>query len=229
MIPPAIPSDEPQRLTPQAGAFRILIAEDDTLSRRMLELALRADCYEIVSTVDGGEAWEVLQKPGAPRLAILDWMMPVIDGVEVCTRARQLFTQDPPYLILLTAKDRTEDVVKGLESGADDYLIKPFEREELLARVRVGLRILRMQESLCERVQELEKALKKVHQLQGLLPICSYCKKVRNDNNYWQQVEAYVAEHSAARFSHGICPTCYETVVKPQLEEIKNPVRGRKK
>jgi DNA-binding response OmpR family regulator len=210
---------------------RVLVAEDDALSRRVVELALRAGRYEIVSAVNGGEAWEQLQKSDAPKVAILDWMMPVMDGPEVCRKVRQTPTQEPPYLILLTAKDRIEDIVTGFDSGADDYVVKPFEREELLARVRVGLRMLRLQSSLLERVQELEGALAKVNQLQGLLPICSYCKKVRNDNNYWQQVEAYVAEHSAARFSHGICPTCYETVVKPQIEEIKksSAPKSRKK
>ena len=209
--------------------MKILIAEDDKLSRSVLELALVANHYQIVSTANGEEALQELQKPDPPKLAILDWIMPVKDGIDVCRKVRRLPTQAPPYLILLTSRDRTEDVVEGLEAGADDYVVKPFEREELLARVRVGLRILHLQESLGGRVAELEKALKKVNRLQGLLPICSYCKKVRNDNDYWQQVEAYVTEHSAIRFSHGICPSCYDTVVKPQIEELKAPPAGSKK
>lgn len=200
---------------------RILIAEDDDLSRRLLEFTLTRFGCEVVAVRDGGEAWEALQRPEAPPLAILDWMMPVMDGLDLCRRVRAQAVPEPPYIIMLTAKDRTEEVVAGLRAGADDYVTKPFEREELLARVQVGLRIVALQRSLAERVQELEAALARVKVLQGLLPICSYCKKIRNDQNYWQQVDAYVAQHSGAKFSHGICPECYENVVKPQLEEAK--------
>ena len=106
-----------------------------------------------------------------------------------------------PYLIFVTAKARTQDIVTGLGAGADDYIVKPFEREELHARVQVGFRMLELQAALAERVRELEDALTRVKQLQGLLPICSYCKKVRDDQNYWQQVETYIEGHSDAQFT----------------------------
>ncbi|PYV91799.1 MAG: response regulator, partial [Acidobacteria bacterium] len=124
------------------------------------------------------------------------------------------------YIILLTAKERSQDIVAGLQAGADDYLTKPFDLEELRARMQAGLRISELQDSLAERVRELEDALSRVRILQGLLPICSYCKKIRDDSNYWQQIENYVTAHSGAQFSHSVCPQCYEEIVKPQLEEL---------
>jgi DNA-binding response OmpR family regulator len=119
----------------------------------------------------------------------------------------------------LTTKSDKEDVVVGLDAGADDYVTKPFDREELRARVQVGLRVVQLQHALADRVNELEEALSRVKQLQGLLPICSFCKRVRNDQNYWQQVESYVTQHSEAKFSHSICPDCFEQYVKKEFDE----------
>src|SRR5205823_8129217 len=103
--------------------------------------------------------------------------------------------------------------------------IKPFHFGELRARIRVGQRITALQQSLADRVAELEQALKKVKQLQGLLPICCYCKCIRTDDNYWHKVEEYITAHSDAQFSHGICPWCFETVVKPQLRQFRGEER----
>jgi response regulator RpfG family c-di-GMP phosphodiesterase len=122
---------------------------------------------------------------------------------------------------LLTARASREDKIQGLQAGADDYITKPFDPQELRARVQVGIRVLELQGALAQRVRELEEALSRVKQLQGLLPICSYCKKIRNDRNYWQQVEGYITEHSEAQFSHGICPDCYAQYVRPELERMQ--------
>jgi phosphoserine phosphatase RsbU/P len=192
----------------------LLIAEDDLVSRRVLEATLQKWGYGVTAVSDGAAAWELLRRDDKPKLAILDWMMPGMDGVTLCRLVRQLPHGRTSYLILLTAKSEKENRVAGLEAGADDYVAKPFDRAELRARVQVGARMVGLQQSLAERVAELEQALGKVKQLQGLLPICSYCKRIRDDRNYWQQLEEYVGTHSGARFSHGICPTCYENLVK---------------
>lgn len=194
--------------------MKILIAEDDPVSRCVLEATLVKLGYEVTVTMDGHEAWEALQRD-APPIAILDWMMPGIDGIEVCRRARTIETPTPTYLILLTAKTEKGDIVKGLDSGADDYLTKPFDRRELQSRISAGLRIGELQRNLAHRIGDLEAALTRVNQLQGLLPICSYCKKVRDDQNYWQQVDSYISKHSELEFSHSICPACFDRLMQP--------------
>lgn len=199
--------------------MEILIAEDDPISRRALEVTLRKWGHDVIVTSDGIEAWEALQSR-PPLMAILDWMMPGLDGVDLCGRVRASLVTRSVYVILLTARDNKADRLAGLESGADDYIAKPFDRDELQARVKVGLRVATLQRSLAERVTELEQALGKVNQLQGLLPICSYCKRIRDDGNYWQRVEEYVSAHSGAQFSHGICPTCFDSLIKPQIQEL---------
>ena len=200
---------------------RVLIAEDDPTSRRLLQVTLEKWGFEVEVCCDGHGAWQALQCDEAPQLAILDWMMPGIDGVEICRRLRALPQQRVCYAVLLTAKDQKQDLAEGLGSGADDYIVKPFDPRELRARLQVGLRLLSLQQALAGRVLELEEALAQVKLLQGLLPICSYCKNIRDDNNYWQQIESYVAAHSEAQFSHSIYPTCYDKVVKPELESFQ--------
>lgn len=201
--------------------MQVLVAEDDLVSRRILQSVLGKWEYDVVVARDGVEAWEMLQREDAPSLAILDWMMPGMDGIEVCQKVRKSDHLKLIYIILLTAKDRKEDLVLGLQAGADDYITKPFDLRELRARMQVGQRVLKLQRALEDRLKELEAALSNVKQLQGLLPICCYCKKVRNDQNYWEQVEKYIVEHSEVQFSHGICPDCYQKVVKPELEKLK--------
>ena len=199
--------------------MKILIAEDDRVSRRLLEASLIQDGHTLILAEDGERAWLTLQQDPAIPLAILDWNMPGLTGPEICQRARQIKTAQPPYLILLTSRDTRDDIVSGLQAGANDYVTKPFDFGELRARVHVGERVVQLQKTLANRVKELEEALASVKMLQGLLPICLYCKKIRNDQNYWQQLDRYVAEHTEAKFSHGICPECYEKVVKPELNQ----------
>ena len=200
--------------------MRVLIAEDDPVSRRALEATLARWGYDVEVTVDGAAAWARIQQPSPPRLLVLDWMMPGMSGPDVCRRARAQPDGDLFYIILLTAKGRIEDIVGGLDAGADDYVCKPFHNDELRARVRSGRRIIDLQESLQDRIDALEAALSEVRQLRGLLPICAYCKKIKEGDDYWRSVESYLQQHSQARFSHGICPECYETRVKPGLEEL---------
>lgn len=197
---------------------RILVADDDPVSLRILQGALEKWGHEVIVARDGTEAWKVLTRPRAPRMAILDWMMPGTDGLTLCRRIRTEPDMPACYLILLTARNDYIDVVAGLEAGANDYVTKPFHHAELRARVRVGIRVQELQSKLADQVHNLEMALKQVKLLRGLLPICMYCKRIRKDKGYWQQVETYISEHSEAEFSHGICPECYGKLLKSQFD-----------
>lgn len=188
--------------------MKILVAEDDRVSRQILTTSLEKWGYECIVTLDGGEAWRELQKDDAPKLAILDWMMPELDGVELTRRIRALNHPVPTYIMMLTAKADKKSVVEGLQSGANDYLTKPMELNELRARVHVARQMVDLQTQLARRVADLERAMQEVHSLQGLLPICCYCKKIRDGQDYWQDVEDYVVDRSAVSFSHGVCPGC---------------------
>jgi len=198
----------------------ILIAEDDPVTRKILKSILSNWGYDVIVTCDGNEAWQVLQSDNVPNLAILDWIMPSMDGIELCQKIRKTPNIQSLYTILLTIKGQKKDIIEGLRFGADDYITKPFNRGELKARIQAGVRIVELQTSLASRVRELEDALANIKQLQVLLPICSYCKKIRDDQNYWQKVEEYISQHLEVRFSHGVCPECYEKIVKPDLKKI---------
>ncbi len=195
--------------------MRILIAEDDCTSRAMLSAILKKQGYDVIEAVNGIAAMEVLKRPKAPRLAILDWLMPEMDGLEVIRCTRELQTPQEPYLIMLTSMGSKNDIIAGLDAGANDYLTKPFDPDELRARIEVGRRLVELQDELLEsralltnKVEELSLALEDIKTLRGIVPICSNCKKIRNDEGYWQQVEVYVHNHTEAEFTHGICPDC---------------------
>jgi phosphoserine phosphatase RsbU/P len=209
----------------EGSALRLLIAEDDALSRRLLLTALAAPHWEPIVVSDGAEACQRLQEDNTPSVAILDWLMPGMSGADVCRRIRASGAANPPYLILITFRGRPEDVTAGFAAGADDYVVKPFEPQELRARVAVGARIVGLQKALTDRLGALEDALAQVKTLQGLLPMCAWCKKVRKDGNYWQQVESYVSERTDARFSHSICPDCRAKHVAPELERLRQSRR----
>lgn len=202
--------------------MRILIAEDDLVSRTLLVAVLIKAGHEVLETSNGGEAWENLRQPDAPRLVVLDWMMPVMDGIEVVRRVRALEQEPPPYIIMLTAKGEKADMVAGLAAGANDYLAKPFDTGELLARIEVGRRMVEMQDILSAKIEELQRALSEIKTLRGIVPICSSCKKIRDDQGYWNQVEVYVRNHTEASFSHGLCPEC----IRRLYPELANEVIG---
>lgn len=188
--------------------MRILIAEDDATSCMILKAILTKWGYEVVETRTGDEAWQALNSEQAPRLAILDCMMPGMSGEAICRKLRQTKPLSPAYVILLTSKRTQEDVIAGLDAGANDYIRKPFDRGELHARVKVGERVVDLETSLADRVQELQDALAHIKTLQGIIPICMHCHKIRNDQQSWERLEKYISGHSDAQFSHGICPDC---------------------
>src|SRR5438552_19068658 len=175
-----------------AAPNRILIAEDHHVSRHLLERNLMSWGFDVLTAEDGLAASEILEGEAAPSLAIIDWMMPKMDGVEVCTRVRKLVDRPYIYLVLLTAKSQKEEIATGLEAGADDYVIKPFDPDELRARLKVGQRVVTLERTLARQVAELQQALDDVKRLKGLLPICMYCKSIRDDKDYWHQVEEYI-------------------------------------
>jgi phosphoserine phosphatase RsbU/P len=204
--------------------MKILIAEDDLTSRFMLASVLQKCGYQISEAGNGQEAWQALQKDDAPRVAIFDWVMPEMDGLELIRKVRAIPSDNPIYIIMLTSRNLKADIIIALDAGADDYLSKPFVPEELIARVKVGFRMVRMQDRLARQVKELQNALQQNKILRGILPICMFCKKIRNDQGYWDQVEAYVSKHSPAEFSHGICPDCMKSHYPDVHEDIdENP------
>jgi response regulator RpfG family c-di-GMP phosphodiesterase len=141
--------------------------------------------------------------------------------LEVCRAARNCLSA-PPHIILVTARDDVTDKIRGLESGADDYITKPFANEEFRARLRVGARIVELRSKLQKRIAELEDARQHIRVLQGLLPICMHCHRIRQDDGIWQQLEAYVRDHSEADFSHGICPECRDHYYGDRLKRHRD-------
>ena len=193
--------------------MRILVADDDVVLRHALRTHLQRWDYEVVECADGQEAWDTLRESSPPPMAIMDWNMPGVDGPTLCQEVRDTPALSGMYVILLTSNASKKDMIVGLESGADDYITKPFDWDELKARLRIGHRIVSLQQALGARVNELQQALSSVRVLSGLLPICAYCKRIRDDKQYWTQIEHYLSVHSDARFSHGICPDCLVKVV----------------
>jgi len=201
--------------------MRILVAEDGKVERLRLEKILSEWGFDVESFRDGDKALERLSEPNPPRLCILDWVMPGIEGTELCRRIRETFPEESFYLIILTARQGVDNVIEGLSSGADDYVTKPFVSRELRQRLDVGVRVLGLEKLLTKKVNQLEEALEDVKSLQGLLPICSYCNKIRNDEDYWEQVEIYISRNADVEFSHSICPGCYDEHVQPMLDPRK--------
>ena len=189
--------------------MRILIADDDRTSTMLLGRTLQQWGFDVVLAHDGTKAWELIVGDEPPALAIVDWMMPGVDGIELCRRIRATPLRTPVYLILLTARTSRQDLVEGLDAGADDYLTKPFHPDELRARIRVGQRTLAL--------------MANIKKLTGLLPICSYCKRIRSDHDYWEQVESYISDHTDAMFSHDICPACLLKATEEGLHPIEPP------
>jgi DNA-binding response OmpR family regulator len=203
--------------------MRILIADDEAVSRFALEDTLAEWGYEVVGVDDGAAAWEVLQRPDAPELAILDWEMPGFSGPVLCRKVRDLGPVRSHYLMLLTHRSGTSNIVAGLKSGANDYLSKPFQEEELAARLDIAAKMMELQQRLADRVAELERERAQVKTLRGLLPICGWCKKIRSDGDYWERLEEYLGAHTEASFTHSMCPACFER----EMQSGQKIVQGR--
>ncbi len=198
---------------------RVLIADDHDAARTALKSLLEWKGFSVTAVPDGSQALKVLNSEDAPDVALLDWEMPGMTGPEICRAVRSYKRGPYIYLIVITAREGEEGITEALSAGADDFVRKPFGVPEVLARLRNGLRMVKLERSLAARIAELEGALEEGRQLKRLIPICAYCKSIRNDSDYWQQIESYIHEHTGAAFSHGVCPTCMEKVLRTEFGE----------
>jgi CheY-like chemotaxis protein len=201
--------------------LQVLVADDEPVSRTVVGAMLKKAGFPVIFAPDGEQAWQQLDVDDPPAIALLDWEMPGLQGPEVVQKMRARRAKTPTYVILLTSRDSSADIVQGLRAGADDYVTKPANEDELIARVNVGAKVVQLQAALADRVRSLEEALANVKALQTLLPMCAYCKSIRNDQNYWEKVETYFSQHSNVSFTHSYCPNCYERFVKPELEALE--------
>jgi sigma-B regulation protein RsbU (phosphoserine phosphatase) len=197
----ALPSRLADALLPKQS--RILIAEDDPVSARILQAALSKVGYQPVIARDGAEAWEQFDQDPM-RLIVSDWMMPRLDGLALCERVRARPQTPYTYFILLTANHTSAHNYKLASlAGVDDFLTKPLDREAIRMRLEVAERIL--------------KYTAQIRQLQEMIPVCSYCHKVRDTHDYWDKVESYIQKETGSRFSHGACPECYDKEIERLL------------
>ncbi len=190
--------------------MRVLLAEDEVVTRRLMEAMLERFGYDVDAVADGDQAWAALSQPDAPSVVVLDWSMPGMDGPEICRRVRARKDAKYTYMVLVTARSAKQDIVEGLGAGADDFVSKPVDPEELRARIRVGERIVKLEQTLSSQVRELKAAAEHVQELQGMIPICMHCKRIRNQAAIWEKVETYIEKRSEARFSHALCQECLE-------------------
>lgn len=174
--------------------MKILICDDDKTALTKADLMLKKLGYETIATNSAREALMTLCSPHAPKMAVLDWMMPEYSGIDICKKTRERSTQVSTYILMLTGRDKPEDVEEAFAAGANDFITKPFEPVEFKARIAAGAKIV-----------GLEGELKT---LTGLLSICSWCKKIRMEDKDWIRIEEYVEKNSYAQFSHGGCPDC---------------------
>lgn len=195
----------------------ILIVDDQPVNIQALSGLFMND-YNIKIATSGTKALDIIMTCKPPDIILLDIQMPEMDGMEALSRIRHMPTEMPPYILILTVMGEEEQIIAGLKAGANDYLTRPFKTGELIARVEVGRRMVEMQDTLVNRLEELRKAISEIKTLRGMLPMCSRCKKIRDDKGYWNQMEVYIRNHTDAEFSHGLCPDCIK-VLYPDLDE----------
>jgi len=191
--------------------MNVLVVEDDAVSRRILHRNLSRLGHNVAQACNGVEAWSILES-GSARIVVSDWLMPQMSGLDLCRRLRERTDGNYTYFIMLTAREGEENYREAMAAGVDDFLTKPLDREELEIRLRVAERIIGF--------------ATQVRQRKALLPICMYCKKVRDDHDYWEKIEAYIYQHTGTDFSHGICPECYEKITLPEMESALHHQRS---
>lgn len=214
-------ASEPRIISSGADASaRVLIAEDHASARTALKSLLEWKGFAVTTAADGKAALKALTAKDAPSIALLDWEMPGMSGLDVCRAVRSESEGQYRYLIVITAREGEEDISQAMAAGADDFVRKPFGVPEVIARIRNGQRTLELERTLATRITELEQALESGRQLKRLLPICSYCKSIRDDSDYWHEVETYIHDHTGADFTHGACPACMEKVRREEFGKL---------
>ncbi len=202
---------------PDLLGMRIFLVDDDAINRKLLQTVLGREGFCDMELFASAEEMLRACEQRVPDLILLDIMMPGLSGYDAITLTREIPGCAFTPIIMITAvalEDDMEPLRRSFELGAMDYIAKPISNIELVMRVRSALRIERQR-------QQLEAAIQKINSLEKLLPICSYCKKVRDDNDYWQEVEVYISARTDSQFSHSVCPDCYQTHIKPQLDNLK--------
>ena len=182
--------------------MKILIAEDDADAQELLALTLEQEGHLVVRANNGLEAFQFFEQQSFP-LIITDWLMPEMDGIQLCERIRALNRTPYAYILLLTALHGKSNYLEGIRAGADDFMSKPYDPDELKARLTVAGRIMHLQEH--------------IKRLEGILPTCMYCKRIRERDDKWIVIEEYIAARTEASFSHGVCPDCYDHVARAQM------------
>ena len=195
----------------------ILVVDDNPDNLRLLSGILSEHHYKIRLAPNGERALATVRKE-APGLILLDIMMPVLNGFEVCRQLKQDKETAGIPIIFISALNETIEKVKAFSLGGVDYITKPFKSEEVLARVNTHLTLRFLQLELEAKNAELQKAMDEIKTLRGFIPICASCKRIRNDEGYWEQIESYISNHSEAIFSHGCCDEC----LKKLYPEIVN-------
>jgi CheY-like chemotaxis protein len=200
--------------------IKVLVVEDDPFFQRVLQKRLQVEGYQVSTASDGREGMKAIVS-FEPDLVISDWMMPQVDGLELCQSVKTGLREAAPYFILLTAKGELSDRLLGLETGADDYLVKPCDQAELMARVRAGLRIVLLTQELRRAVGELQLAKTELEgaqvasEMPPALSMCSFCHRVREEDDAWRPIDEALVDRGIADVSHGLCPECRATNYPP--------------
>lgn len=187
---------------------KVLVVDDNELDRLLTSRLVEKEGFEATTADDGGAALEMLGRPSPPGIVLLDWEMPGLDGPSVCRQLREKAGVPYVYMIMVTARGNGLDQVAGRDAGADDYIVKPFLPAELRSKLGVARRIVALERKLWERVAELETALAHVQKLEALLPICMWCKRIRDENESWQSLESHITRRTGSLFTHGLCEEC---------------------
>lgn len=205
--------------TGELESARILVVDDNTANIDVMLAFLEAEGYDLSIAVNGETAIKIARHT-RPDLILLDVMMPGKDGFETCRELKaDQVTKDIP-VIFVTAKKEVDDIVSGFRSGGVDYIAKPFRQEEVLSRVNTHLQLRRLAIAQEQLIAKLNAALAEVDTLRGLLPICSYCKKIKDEKGAWKKLETYIRTHTQANFSHGICPECLKKTLESDIENL---------